>query len=76
MNSYEKALKKIEHDQKCKPNCTIIINSNNVAGPTGPTGPQGLQGATGPTGPVPTFEIGTVETGAPGTDASVTITEV
>lgn len=42
--------------------------------PQGPTGPQGLAGATGSTGPAPTFSIGTVTTGAPGTNASVTIT--
>ncbi len=50
-----------------------------LEGPTGPTGPQGLEGATGPTGPTgpaPTLEIGTVTTGAPGTEASVTITEI
>ena len=55
-----------------------------IQGVTGPTGPQGLQGeigptgptgATGPTGPAPTLEIGTVTTGAPGTEASVTITQ-
>lgn len=51
-----------------------------LAGATGPTGSQGLVGATGPTGatgatgPAPTFSIGTVTTGAPGTNASVTIT--
>ena len=48
-----------------------------LEGATGPTGPQGLQGATGPTGPTgltPTFSIGTVTTGAPGSQASVTIT--
>ena len=45
-----------------------------LAGATGPTGPQGLAGATGSTGPAPTFSIGTVTTGAPGTNASVTIT--
>lgn len=48
-------------------------------GPTGPTGPQGLEGATGPTGatgPAPTLEIGTVTTGDPGTQASVTITPI
>lgn len=48
-----------------------------LQGATGPTGPQGLQGATGPTGPTgltPTFSIGTVTTGAPGSQASVTIT--
>ncbi len=38
MNMYEKALKKIEEDQKLKPNYSII-------GPTGPMGP------TGPIGP-------------------------
>ena len=54
-----------------------------LTGATGPTGPQGLTGATGPTGPqgltgatgpAPTFTIGTVTTGAPGSQASVTIT--
>ena len=60
---YEEALKKIEHDQKCKPQCSYvgIIGptgptgpSGGPTGPTGPTGPQGLaglDGATGPTGP-------------------------
>lgn len=49
-------------------------------GPTGATGPTGPTGATGPTGPTgadgltPTLTIGTVTTGAPGTDASATIT--
>lgn len=49
-------------------------------GPTGPTGPQGLQGLTGPTGATgadgetPTLAIGTVTTGAPGTEASASIT--
>jgi len=47
-----------------------------VTGPTGATGAQGLQGATGATGPAPTLEIGTVTTGEPGTQASVTITPV
>lgn len=53
------------------------------AGPTGPqgeagpTGPQGEIGPTGPqgaTGDTPSLTIGTVETGAAGTDASATIT--
>ena len=47
-----------------------------VAGPTGATGPQGLPGATGSTGPAPTFAIGTVTTGAPGTNASVTLSPI
>lgn len=42
----------------------------------GPTGPMGLPGPTGATGPVPNFTIGTVTTGAPGTNASVKITKV
>ena len=49
-------------------------------GAVGPTGPAGADGAVGPTGPAgadgitPTFTIGTVTTGEPGTAASVTIT--
>ena len=43
-------------------------------GPTGPTGPQGLQGETGPSGETPTLAIGTVTTGAPGTEATASIT--
>lgn len=45
-------------------------------GATGATGPQGLQGVTGPTGPAPTLQIGTVTTGEPGTQASVTVTPI
>ena len=60
-----------------------------ITGPTGPIGPQGIQGEiglTGPTGPTgatgpagadadtPILTIGTVTTGAPGTDAEATIT--
>ncbi len=41
----------------------------------GATGPQGIPGPTGPTGPAPDLTIGTVTTGAPGTEASVTIRE-
>lgn len=50
------------------------------SGSIGPTGPQGIQGIPGPTGPAgedgiaPTFMIGKVITGAPGTPAKVTIT--
>ena len=49
-------------------------------GATGPTGPQGIQGEIGPTGPTgptgdaPTLTIGTVTTGAPGSEAAATIT--
>ena len=54
-------------------------------GPTGPTGATGVTGATGPvgetgatgaTGPAPTLQIGSVTTGEPGTQASVTITPI
>ena len=57
-----------------------LIGLTGATGPTGPTGPAGATGeigATGPTGPVgetPTLTIGTVNTGAPGTDAAATIT--
>ena len=46
-------------------------------GPTGPTGEQGPTGPTGeqgPTGETPILTIGTVTTGAPGTEAEATIT--
>ena len=43
-------------------------------GPTGPAGPQGLQGPAGTNGETPTLTIGTVNTGAPGSQASATIT--
>lgn len=54
-----------------------------ITGPTGPQGdigPTGPQGEIGPTGPAgedaidPTITIGTVTTGAPGTDAEASIT--
>lgn len=38
--NFEKAIKKIEEDEKYRPTCCI-----------GPTGPKGEQGLTGPTGP-------------------------
>ena len=43
-------------------------------GATGSQGPQGQQGPKGDTGATPDISIGTVTTGAPGTDASATIT--
>ena len=43
-------------------------------GPTGATGEAGPIGATGPTGETPALTIGTVTTGAPGTDAAASIT--
>ena len=55
-----------------KPCCPITIIS--PTGATGPTGPQGDVGPTGADGVTPLISIGTVTTGAPGTEASVTIT--
>ena len=43
-------------------------------GPQGPAGPQGEPGPAGEDGLTPTLTIGTVTTGAPGTDAEATIT--
>lgn len=43
-------------------------------GATGATGPQGSKGDIGDTGPANELTVGTVTTGAPGTDAVVTIT--
>ena len=56
------------------------IGPTGPTGPTGPIGPTGPTGATGPTGPTGatgpaiTLTIGTVATGAPGTDAEASIT--
>ena len=73
----------------CRP--TYIVGPTGATGATGPqgiqgatgatgaTGPQGIQGETGATGAdgiTPTFTIGTVTTGDPGSQASVTITGV
>lgn len=64
--------------------CCIVPQP--IQGPTGATGPIGPTGATGPIGPTgetgatgeagitPLISIGTVTTGQPGTEASVTIT--
>ena len=54
----------------------IPAGATGPPGETGATGPQGETGATGATGPAPTLTIGTVTTGEPGTQASVTITPV
>lgn len=43
-------------------------------GPEGPQGEQGIQGAVGPAGPANSLEIGTVFTGAEGSEASASIT--
>ena len=66
-------------------NENVVLAFTIPTGATGPTGPQGLAGptgATGPTGPqgedgdTPSFAIGTVITGAPGSEAEVTITQI
>ena len=60
--------------------CHFITLDTGPTGATGATGPTGATGATGPTGATgadavaPTLTIGTVTTGAPGTEASATIT--
>ncbi len=71
----------------CK-DCHKNYNSLNgcyIIGPTGPRGPGGIPGSTGPTGPqgndgatgpAPQLMIGTVETGLPGSQASVNITPI
>ena len=43
-----------------------------ATGPTGPAGNDGADGATGATGTAATLSVGTVTTGEPGTNASVT----
>lgn len=58
--NYEKAIKKIEKDERCRPLCCL-----------GPTGPKGEQGPTGPTGPS-TITVGNTVTSDPGTKATVT----
>lgn len=53
------------------------VGATGAIGPTGPTGADGAIGPTGPTGAdgeTPVLTIGTVTTGAPGTDAAATIT--
>ncbi len=61
------------------------LNGCYIMGPTGPRGFQGIPGVTGPTGPqgnpgeigpAPQLTIGTVDTGPPGSQASVNITPI
>ena len=60
-----------------------LTGPTGATGPTGPIGLTGPTGATGPTGPrgeegaqgaTPVLTIGTISTGAPGTQAAATIT--
>ena len=50
------------------------VGPQGPAGEPGPAGPQGEPGPAGEDGLTPTLKIGTVTTGAPGTDAEATIT--
>lgn len=50
------------------------VGPQGPAGDPGPVGPQGEPGPAGEDGITPTLTIGTVTTGAPGTDAEATIT--
>lgn len=50
------------------------VGPQGPAGEPGPAGPQGEPGPAGEDGLTPTLTIGTVTTGAPGTDAEATIT--
>lgn len=55
-------------------NFTIPRGEDGATGPTGATGSTGPIGLTGPTGATPVLTIGTISTGAPGTQAAATIT--
>ena len=52
----------------------LLPNNTNPTGPIGPTGPTGPTGTTGADGETPTLTIGEVTTGAPGSEASASIT--
>ena len=62
--------------KNCSHRCFLIgpTGPQGPTGPTGPIGPTGPTGATGATGETPIITIGEVITGAPGTEASATIT--
>lgn len=49
MDGFEKARRKIEEYNRCRPHYICVIGPT---GPTGPTGAVGEVGATGPTGPI------------------------
>ena len=52
----------------------VATGPQGIQGPTGPTGVTGPTGPSGEAGETPTLTIGTVTTGAPGSDAEATIT--
>jgi len=51
-----------------------VLSLTIPKGDPGDTGAQGPAGATGPAGPPNTLEVGTVTTGAPGSNAAISIT--
>ena len=57
---YEKALKKIKEDEKCKPKYSVYVNEVNKIGPTGPQGPIGPKGEAGES---VTLNIGSISIG-------------
>lgn len=71
-DTYEKIRKRIEEQQKYMPKYVYCMGSTGPQGPQGIQGPTGPQGIQGPTGIADTITIGTVTTGEPGTDASIT----
>ena len=81
-NILNRALEEMKNKKCCCPRYIIgptgptgpSGGATGPTGPTGPAGPQGLQGPAGTNGETPTLTIGTVNTGAPGSQASATIT--
>lgn len=69
---YEKIRERIEEQAKCMPKMVYCLGATGPQGPRGVEGPTGPQGEQGPAGLADTITIGTVTTGEPGTDASVT----
>ena len=71
-NGYERALEIIREANKNRP-IVACCNPTGTTGPTGATGPTGPAGEDGDDAETPTLTIGTITTGAPGTDASASI---
>lgn len=64
----------LEHSPSSLPDRFYIKGEKGDVGETGSTGPQGDKGDTGEPGKSATIAVGAVETGDPGTEASVTNT--
>lgn len=54
--------------------CHFFLLPTGPTGPIGPTGPTGPTGAAGADAETPVITIGTVTTGAPGSNAAASIT--